>query len=238
MLRLGTGFAVRDGGRVIATSLALPYPPVFGWVSMVLVHEPYRRRGLATRLVERAMAVLKGDGLVPVLDATPAGAEVYGRMGFRPEGNLLRWRGTGGADAVAAHAPPDIPDRMHDLDRAAFGADRGAVLTDLSMRPAPVAVLAAGGDGYLLSRAGRTATLLGPLVARQTTTAVALLAEGLDAVGGAVVVDVPEGAAGVAAHLAGRGFAPERPFVRLVHGTDELAGAPELVHAIAGPELG
>ena len=99
MLRLGSGFAVRDGGRVVATSLALPYPPVFGWVSMVLVHEPYRRRGLATRLVERAMAVLTGDGLVPVLDATPAGAEVYGRMGFRPVGNLLRWRGTGGAGA-------------------------------------------------------------------------------------------------------------------------------------------
>ena len=35
MLRLGSGFAVRDGGRVVATSLALPYPPAFGWVSMV-----------------------------------------------------------------------------------------------------------------------------------------------------------------------------------------------------------
>jgi len=49
MLRLGSGFAVRDGGRVVATALALPYPPVFGWVSMVLVHTPYRRRGLAAR---------------------------------------------------------------------------------------------------------------------------------------------------------------------------------------------
>src|SRR6185503_9857374 len=42
MLRLGSGFAVRDGGRVVATALALPYPPMFGWVSMVLVHAPYR----------------------------------------------------------------------------------------------------------------------------------------------------------------------------------------------------
>jgi len=237
MLRLGRGFAVRDGGRVVATSLALPYPPAFGWVSMVLVHEPYRRRGLATRLVERAMEVLRGDGLLPVLDATPAGAEVYGRMGFRPVGNQLRWRGTG-AGAAALQEPLDIADRVHDLDRTAFGADRGAVLAELSRRPAPVAVLAAGGDGYLLSRAGRTATQLGPLVAREATTAVALLAEALDAVGGTVVVDVPEGATGVGKHLAARGFVPERPFVRLVHGTDELAGTPELVHAIAGPELG
>lgn len=237
MLRLGSGFAVRDRGRVVATALALPYPPVFGWVSMVLVHEPYRRRGLATRLVERATAALTDAGLLPVLDATPAGAEVYGRMGFRPVGNLLRWRGTGGAGAVASQHP-DIADRVHRLDRTAFGADRGAVLADLSGRPAPVAALAADGDGYLLSRAGRTATQLGPLVARDAATAVALLADGLDAVAGAVVVDVPERATAVAAHLAGRGFAPERPFVRLALGRDAIAGMPELVHAIAGPELG
>ncbi len=237
MLRLGSGFAVRDGGRVVATGLAIPYPPVFGWVSMVLVHTPYRRLGLATRLVERATATLTGAGLLPVLDATPAGAEVYGRMGFRPVGNLLRWRGTGGAGEAAAREP-GIADRVHDLDRAAFGADRGAVLADLCGRPAPVAARAAGGDGYLLSRAGRTATQLGPLVARDATTAVALLAAGLDAVAGAVVVDVPEGATAVAAHLAGRGFAPERPFVRLVLGRDAIAGTPALVHAIAGPELG
>jgi GNAT superfamily N-acetyltransferase len=237
MLRLGSGFAVRDGGRVVATALALPYPPMFGWVSMVLVHEPYRRRGLATRLVERATAALTGVGLLPVLDATPAGAEVYGRMGFRPVGNLLRWRGTGGA-GVAASPEPGSTDRVDDLDRTAFGADRGAVLADLSGRPAPVAALADGGDGYLLSRAGRTATQLGPLVARDAATAVALLAEGLEAVAGAVVVDVPEQATAVAALLADRSFAPERPFVRLVLGPDELAGTPGLIHAIAGPELG
>jgi GNAT superfamily N-acetyltransferase len=237
MLRLGSGFAVRDGGRVVATALALPYPPVFGWVSMVLVHAPYRRRGLATRLVERATAALTGAGLLPVLDATPAGAEVYGRMGFRPVGNQLRWRGTGGAGAVAS-PEPGIADRVHDLDSAAFGADRRAVLADLSGRPAPVAALAADGDGYLLSRAGRTATQLGPLVAREATIAVALVAEGIGAVAGAVVVDVPEQATAVAGHLADRGFAPERPFVRLVLGGDALAGTPELVHAIAGPELG
>ena len=80
----GSAFAIRDGERVVATALALPYAPALGWVSMVLVHGPYRRRGLATRLVERATAALTGAGLLPVLDATPAGAEVYARMGFRP----------------------------------------------------------------------------------------------------------------------------------------------------------
>lgn len=237
MLQMGSGFAVRDAGRLVATVLALPYPPAFGWLSMVLVHTPYRRLGLATRLVERATAALTGAGLLPVLDATPAGAEVYARMDFRPVENLLRWRGAGGA-GEAASREPGIAERVHDLDRAAFGADRSAVLADLAGRPAPVGALAAGGNGYLLSRAGRTATQLGPIVAEDAATALALLAQGLDAVAGAVVVDVPEGAMAVAEHLEERGFVPERPFVRLALGRDALAGTPELVHAIAGPELG
>lgn len=236
MLRLGSGFAVRDGDRVVATAIALPYPPVFGWVSMALVHEPYRRRGLATRLVEQATAALTDDGLLPVLDATPAGAEVYGGMGFWPVEHLMRWRGPGGGGTGTAER--GLAGRVGALDAEAFGADRSAVLADLADRPAPVASLAADGSGYLLSRAGRTATQLGPLVARDAATAVALLDRGLDAVAGTVVVDVPQSATAVAEHLGGRGFAPERPFVRMALGRDVIGGAPGLVHAIAGPELG
>ena len=235
MLRLGSGLAIRDDGRLVASAIALPYPPAFGWVSMVLVHTPYRRLGLATRLVERATAALTDAGLVAVLDATPAGAEVYGPMGFRPVGRLMRWRGPGGARPSGA-TEPDIAARVADLDRAAFGADRGAVLADLAARPAPVA--AAADDGYLLSRTGRTATQLGPLVASDGSTAVALLGAALDAVAGTAIVDVPEQATAVAAHLAGRGFARERPYIRMALGRDAIAGSPALVHAIAGPELG
>jgi GNAT superfamily N-acetyltransferase len=236
MLRLGDGFAVRDGDRVVATAIALPYPPVFGWVSMVLVHGPYRRCGLATRLVERATAALADAGLLPVLDATPAGAEVYGGMGFRPVEKLVRWRGVGGGGEIS---PTEqlLADSERELDCEAFGADRSAVLADLADRPAPVSLGAEGGS-YLLSRAGRTATQLGPLVARDAATAVALLGSGLDAVAGTVVVDVPERATAVAEHLAGRGCSPERPFVRMALGRDAIGGEPALVHAIAGPELG
>jgi hypothetical protein len=149
----------------------------------------------------------------------------------------MRWRGTGG-DGDASPAEPGLAGRVRDLDGAAFGADRSAVLADLADRPAPVAALAAGADGYLLSRAGRKATQLGPLVARDAGIAVALLRRGLDAAAGTVVIDVPESAPAVAEHLAARGFAPERSFVRMALGRDEIGGAPELVHAIAGPELG
>ena len=49
---------------------------------------------------------------------------------------------------------------------------------------------------------------------------------------------MPEHATAVAAHLAGRGFTQERPYIRMALGRDSIAGTPALVHAIAGPELG
>ena len=138
MTRAGRAWAIRRDGRAVATALALPYPPGFGWISMVLVHGPERRRGHATRLVERAVEHLEALGLVPLLDATPAGAEVYGRMGFRPVDAITRWRGPGGAATGATQAAPITLEPVRALDRAAFGADRGAILDDLVARPGAV----------------------------------------------------------------------------------------------------
>lgn len=74
LLKAGQGFGVlRAEGRLIASSLALPYPPYFGWVSMVLVTQSYRRQGLATLLLQAAVDHLLTLRLVPMLDATPEG---------------------------------------------------------------------------------------------------------------------------------------------------------------------
>ncbi len=73
-LELGTVYAVRDKGRVIATAAVLPYGGRFAWISMVLIAGYYRRQGLGTRLVQHCVRDLTGKGLVPVLDATRPGA--------------------------------------------------------------------------------------------------------------------------------------------------------------------
>lgn len=238
MLRLGRGFGVasRDG-RLVATALALPYPPQFGWISMVLVHGPFRRRGLATRLLERTVAELQERSLVPCLDATPAGQAVYERMGFRPVGALTRWRGLGTGRASTPSVEIDPAD-LGQLDEAAFGADRSPVLTDLLERGPAVALRDPGGDGYLLSRAGRTATQIGPVVARPTQTAVSLLGEALEAISEHVLIDVPDGESAVIELLHSHRFEPERPYVRMALGRESGFGDATLIRAIAGPELG
>lgn len=241
MIRLGCAFGVAGSDRrLIATALALPHPPRFGWISMVLVHGPHRRRGLATRVLERSIAELQERGLVPLLDATPAGRAVYERLGFRPVEALTRWRGLGGARRAPTFPSilaPDLPE-LGELDRAAFGADRSGILADLLGRGGVVSRRDPAGNGHLLSRAGRTATQIGPLVARETETAVGLLEAGLAAIPGPVVIDVPDRESAVTGLLSSRGFEPERPYVRMALGHDTGFGDPALVRAIAGPELG
>ena len=239
LIRLGRAFAVAgSGGGLAATAVAFPYPPEFGWIGMVLVHGPYRRRGLATRLLERAVAELRDRGLVPVLDATPAGQPVYERMGFRPIEALTRWRGEGGGSTLSTLPSVRNVRDIAELDRVAFGADRSAVLADLLARPGAGSRSDPSGGGFLLSRPGRIATYVGPFVARETGTALALLESELAAISGPAAIDVPDRESEIADLLSERGFRPERPFARMALGRDTGFGAPTLIRAIAAPELG
>lgn len=237
LIRLGRGFAMEADDQLVATGLALPYPTGFGWIGMILVHGPYRRRGLATRLMERTIATLREAGLVAMLDATPAGEQVYARMGFRPVERLTRWRGAAAGPSHAAPAIGGLAPEAAALDRAAFGADRSAILADLLDRPGSACIAAPGGD-FVLVRAGRTASNVGPLVARDTGEALVLLDDALARVSGPAVIDVPDRELEVAAALSSRGFEPERPYIRMALGRDTGFGEPRLVRAIAGPELG
>jgi GNAT superfamily N-acetyltransferase len=239
LIRLGRAFGLAaPDGRLVASAVAFPYPSGFGWIGMVIVHGPYRRQGLATRLMERSIAELRGQGLIPFLDATPAGQAVYERMGFRAVDALTRWRGSGGPPGADDLPPLDAVDEIAELDRAAFGVDRSAVLADLLARQGAVSRRDPDGDGFVLTRAGRSATYVGPVVAREAAAAVRLLESALVGIPGPVLIDVPDRQAEVIALLAARGFEPERPFARMALDHDSGFGDPELVRTIAAPELG
>src|SRR6267142_7147996 len=92
-LSRGTVFGVRDrDGLLVATAALLPYTSGNAWISMVLVTASWRRRGLATKLVDACLDAAAKQGLTPWLDATPAGATVYGPLGFTPTLQLRRLR--------------------------------------------------------------------------------------------------------------------------------------------------
>jgi GNAT superfamily N-acetyltransferase len=239
MLGAGTGFGFEDAsGRLIASAVVLPYGAGIGWIGMVLVSGAHQRRGLATRLIDRAVGVLESIGLSPCLDATPAGEPVYLKRGFTPVFTFHRWQREGtdsGPLAVPGLGRADIEAVQH-LDRQAFGGDRKALLADVIARHAPC-VVAVDGTGFALSRAGRRAHQIGPIVAGDRKTAIALFDIVNGSLGTRVFIDIPDHHAGLTDHAQTVGFTRQRPLKRMIKGGQKTQG-PGDMFAIFGPELG
>ena len=103
-LSQGVVFGMRVGARLVATAALLPYSAGNAWISMVLVTADFRRRGIATKLVDACLNAAARRGLTAWLDATPDGATVYEPLGFTPTLQLRRLRLTKrqGAGALSA----------------------------------------------------------------------------------------------------------------------------------------
>jgi GNAT superfamily N-acetyltransferase len=247
----GMTFGVRDERRaLIATAAALPYDAATGWISMVLVDAAHRHRGIASQLVDLCVASLRERGCTPVLDATPAGAAVYARIGFVAGFAFERWQGDGAAGAgeaarsdgahgaSAVVAPAAHAAALIDLDRRAGGVDRALLWRSFLARPDTRVWRDAGGEGFALRRAGRRATQVGPVVAAHDDAALDLLAAALAGVAGRIFIDVPVHCPALARELARRGFTRQRSFVRMALGDPRAAAVRERVFALAGPEFG
>ncbi|MEJ0079206.1 MAG: GNAT family N-acetyltransferase [Alphaproteobacteria bacterium] len=245
-LDFGTAYAVRERGRAIATATWLPYQRC-AWISMVLVAAGERRRGLATSLLHRCIADVSAAGLVPVLDATPAGAKVYAPLGFKEA-----WGFTRLASERRAMPLPVMPAAIEPItdaiwpalcayDTAVFGNDRSKILARLRGRLPPANLVAQRAGrivGLLLGRGGRTASHLGPLIAEDDEVAKALLARALSQIGSTIYLDVADAKTGVRSWLEAAGFSVQRPFTRMLLGRDESFDDTVRTYAVIGPEFG
>jgi GNAT superfamily N-acetyltransferase len=246
----GHVYAVQTAqGRIVATAATLPYGGRFAWISMVLVAGEYRRRGLATQLMRRAVDDLTAARLVPILDATPDGRAVYRRLGFTDSWGFQRL--VRREPRSVTFAPPtgvvirpltdaDWPTLVA-YDAAAFGAERGAVLAGLRGR-LPAAELIATRDGrvagFALGRDGRLAAHIGPLTADDDDIACALAARALDGLDGPVFVDLADAKSGPRSYLDARGFIAARPFTRMLYGASTRFDDAARTYAVLGPEFG
>lgn len=243
MIRNGHTVGCQDeSGRFVASGLAMPYGEAIGWISMVLVAGTWRRRGIATRIVEHCAQWLEARGITPVLDATPAGATVYRQMGFVGITGMTRWHRPHGVVAMPAGVRPVVEDDLPaiaEMDAGVFGASRRFLLEDLLSRGGAIAMSATGGaSGFALSRQGRVATQIGPVVARDAATAIDLVDGMLAAIDGPVMIDAFDRHDALTRHLEARGFARQRPFERMARGPNRDFGVAECSFVAAGPELG
>jgi GNAT superfamily N-acetyltransferase len=233
-----------DAGRLVATAAVLPYGAAAGWISMVLVAEGWRQRGLASALMRECIRHLQERGALPLLDATPDGAAVYKRLGFAAGFAFERWQSSSplrtlNADLVPRRADARDLDRIAAFDQAATRLDRRVLLESLLARADTRAWLAADGRGFLIARSGRRATQIGPLVASSDEQAIALLGTALqEAPARTVFVDVPVARDKIAAWLEAQGFQRQRSFVRMSLGAARVPVADATVFTLAGPEFG
>jgi GNAT superfamily N-acetyltransferase len=235
-LSKGVVFGMRDGVRLVATAALLPYSAGNAWISMVLVTADFRRRGIATKLVDACLDVATRRSLTTWLDATPAGATVYGPLGFTPTLQLRRLRltkpqGTGASRPLSA----GNVDALAARDGSAMGFDRSTLLSEFSTRPDSRIV--SDDRAMALVRNGRTARHIGPLLADRDDQALALVNAIVHSETGPWLIDAVHSQEEFLNGLVQSGWNIERPFQRMRLGRPTAPPA-QLPFAVAGPEFG
>ncbi|WOH64641.1 GNAT family N-acetyltransferase [Bradyrhizobium sp. BWA-3-5] len=232
----GIVFGVRDGDRLVASAALLPYWAGNAWISMVLVTPDFRRRGIATKLVDACLDVAKRRGLTAWLDATPAGATVYGPLGFEPTLQLrrLRLEKPQGANATRPLSAGNL-DALATRDSRAMGFDRSTLLSAFVARPGSRIV--SDERAMALIRDGRAARHIGPLLADRADQALGLVEAIVGSESGPWLIDAVHAQDAFLEGLVRAGWNIERPFQRMRFGAATALPA-QLPFAVAGPEFG
>ena len=171
---LSRGVAAVADGRVVGTALCSEFAMQTA-ISMVVVDEAFRGRGLGRRLMEAVMAI--SDGKPMTLSATVEGQPLYESLGFVPIGRIVQMQGiVRQVPPVAAMAMRDATeadlDRMVAMDHDACGADRRPLFQQFLT----VGRIFLSESGLVVLRAFGRGEVAGPVIARDGDTARALIA--------------------------------------------------------------
>ena len=245
-------FVAEWNGRPAGTATTTIHSKDLAWIGMVLVDPDLRRRGIGTALLMRCIEHLRRSGVGCIkLDATPLGRQVYGPLGFVAEWSLSRWQTTElaahPARIDAASAPGTRPldsidvGCVADLDASVFGVARNRMLTMLATQSATRVRTDGAGRmiGYGMLRRGQRAHYLGPMVAEDDSSGIALADDLLGGIPGQPLYwDIPD-ANQAAIRVARRyGMDRQRTLTRMYLGENTRLGRPAAQWAIAAPEIG
>jgi GNAT superfamily N-acetyltransferase len=185
LLTAGTGYGIDDpdGGLVTAcvvTAYGTPQRLELGAIGMVLVAERHARQGVGRRLMRHVVAEM---GTTPLtLHATPHGRPLYEELGFKVTGRAEMLRGhfvPDGPEPKVATRPATAEDltMILRLDAEVFGSDRTHVITRLPAFSDQLRVAVENGRiiGYASAWPNMDNHVVGPLIARDTETAKALI---------------------------------------------------------------
>lgn len=234
-----------SGNKVVGTVTTIKYENKFSWIGMVLVDPNYQRQGIGIQLLKEGLHIL-GDQESVKLDATPAGRQVYLKLGFVDEYHLSRMQRTGPVNisATTAAKPLDRNDLLPlpAFDRNFFGAGRQRLLEWMWEGDQRLSFIIKQGNeiqGYCMGRHGYNYTHIGPLVAKNPSIAKELLLEALkNCTSQPVILDATHFEPQWLQWLKAIGFSEQRLFIRMYKGVNKFWAGQQNQFGILGPEFG
>jgi GNAT superfamily N-acetyltransferase len=208
-------------GQPAGVAGGMNYGPV-GHVGLVAVDPVWQRRGIALAMMEWLLSWFDRQGCpVVLLDASEAGAPLYGKLGFVEDEKTIGYVLDDCALPLQASelvGPLRVGDiaALVGFDAPIFGAERSAVFA-AHLEAAPErAFVARDADGQISGYLFAQAQTLGPWVARTPAAAEALLKTALLlAFEGAPSALVPSSNADASTLLLRYGFSPQRSLRRM-----------------------
>ncbi|MGQ5602718.1 GNAT family N-acetyltransferase [Streptomyces sp. EKS3.2] len=234
LLTAGKGYGIDDpdGGLVTACTVTEYGPhgrPSLAAIGMVLVAERHARRGVGRRLMRHVVGALGPTPLT--LHATPYGRPLYEELGFKTTGRAEMVRGRflpDGREPSVATRPATAEDltAILRLDEEVFGTDRTHVITRLPAFADQLRVAEEGGEiiGYAAAWPNMDTHVVGPLIARDTTTAKALVASLADRTDRPLRTDIDVRHEELLAWVRERGLSSVATNAVMTYGTTELPG--------------
>lgn len=236
--------AVKDN-KVVGTVTTIKYQKAFCWIGMVLVNPECQKQGIGKQLLKEAMVILQNEETIK-LDATPAGREVYLILDFVDEYRISRMKMNadvnGLEEGVAVAVNEEDLNEIAEFDSAVFGADRRFLLEWMWKGAPQYAFVIKDKDeikGYCMGRTGFNFTDIGPIVAKDLTTAKQLASAALrNCIGKPVVIDALKLHTEWIKWLQAIGFTEQRELIRMFKGKNNFPGIPGKQFSILGPEFG
>jgi predicted N-acetyltransferase YhbS len=246
VLLAGHGLCALDAtGRVVGTAMWWPMGADFATVGMVIVSPELQGRGLGRKLMRAVLGAAPYATLQ--LNATVAGLPLYRSEGFRPIGTVEQYQGV--ALPVVPKCPPgravrstteaDWPSVVA-LDRLGHGHDREAILVALTRQAAGALCLHGGrATGYAFCRPFGRGAAIGPVIANDEETAIALIRFLVSSHTGRFLrIDIPVGYADLARLLQASGLGPAGRVTTMIKGPRKHPSSRTKVFALVNQAIG
>ncbi len=235
-----------DEEKVVGTITSTNFKNQVAWIGMMLVSKPYRGRGISKLLMTTIINTLQDCESIK-LDATPAGAHVYTKLGFQDEYEIFRMTRAGERNidepknTLVRKIDEESLKSIFAMDQTVFGTDRSGLLKYLLEQGANVnGCISKNGqvNGYLLTRPGTNFTQLGPIIAESSDAPIQLIESALAKLKGPIVIDVLADKTSLIEWLEQIGFKTQRSFTRMFLKGNPYPGQLDRHFAVAGPEFG